>query len=141
VGIYMTESLDCYRLRENYWIWMADFGLYRSTNQINFYQHWVWHSVKSCKDTSSKYSPFRGVVLYLIVMSPGPICYPEFPPRLSISISSINFFKYANIHFIPLALALNVLQSLHDILYKHAMRFKRSLERIKKHFSNFQFTF
>ena len=72
-------------------------------------------------------------------MSPGPICYPNFLPRLSISIISINFFKYAKINCIPLALALNVLQSLHDIFYKNAMRFKRSLERIKKKFSNFQF--
>ena len=118
---------------------MADFVLYRLTNQINFYHHLAWHSVKSSKDTSSKYSPFRGVVLYLIVMSPGPICYPEFPPRLSISIISINFFKYAKINFIPLALALNVLQYLHDIFYKNAMRFKRRLERIKKKLSNFQF--
>ena len=44
----------------------------------------------------------------------------------------------------PLALALNVLQYLHDIFYKIAMRFKRSLERIKKKrinkkLSNFQF--
>jgi hypothetical protein len=72
-------------------------------------------------------------------MSPGSICYPEFPPRLSISIISINFFKYAKINFMPLALALNVLQYLHDMFYKNAMRFKRSLERIKKKISNFQF--
>jgi hypothetical protein len=137
----MTESLDCYRLRENYWIWMADFVLYWSTNQINFFQHWAWHSVKSSKETSSKYSPFRGVVLYLIVMSLGPICNPEFPPRLSISIISINFFKYAKINFIPLPLALNVLQSLHDIFYKNAMRFKKSLERIRKKSQIFNFTF
>lgn len=74
-------------------------------------------------------------------MSTGPICYPEFPPRLSISIISINFFKYANINVIPLPLALIVLQSLHDILYKNAMRFKRSLERIRKNSKIFNFTF
>ena len=52
-------------------------------------------------------------------MSPGHICYPEFLPRLSISIISIHFSKNANINVIPPALALNVLQSLHDIFDKN----------------------
>ena len=58
-------------------------------------------------------------MLYLIGMSPGPMCYPEFLPRLSISIISIHFSKNANINVIPPALALNVLQSLHGIIYKN----------------------